>query len=125
MGYHLVPRIRELLEAEAAHDAAAGRRTLPEPLRALLREADAATVQRAATAQGYEEVLHSLYLRAVCVQAIAEKNPLVELFPWAKGSMGTYRDAHQLLRELRAGEETGLAPGTSVKIAVSIHEEAV
>ncbi len=125
MGYLLVPKLRELIEAEAARDAADGRATLSDPIRALLREADAAVLQRAATAQGFEDLLHNLYMRSICLQAIAQKNPLVEIFPYAKGAMGSYRDAHQLLRELRSGNPPGFSPGTSVKIAVGMNDEAM
>ena len=124
MGYLLTPKLRELLEAEVARDVETGRESLPAPIRVLLHEADAAVLQRAATAQGFEAHLHSLYLRAICLQAIAQKNPLVEITPYAKGALGTYRDAHQLLCELRAGTPPGFTAQTSVKIAVSIHDAA-
>lgn len=125
MGYPLVAKVRELIESEAARDAAEGRATLPEALRALVREADAAVLQRAAAAHGCEDILHNLYMRAVCLQAIAQKNPLVEIFPYVKGAMGSYRDAHQLLRELRLGQSATMALGTSVKIVLSVYDEAL
>jgi len=105
------------MEAEADHDDVAARHTLPRAVRDALRTMDDDALDQAIAEGRAEDLFERIYMRAVCRKAIEEKSPLVELYPYSKGSMGTYRDAYVLLEELRRGKAVGLAPGVSVRIA--------